>query len=376
MFEKTKALCETFMKLGVPGLDLVVYQDGKEVLRHTAGYQDLEKTIPMTGRERYHIYSCSKLITCTAALQLWEQGKYKLEDKLSDYIPEFAHMTVQTESGVKDAKNPILIKHLFTMTAGMDYAIAGNPDLQAYIAEHPDSPTVEAVKQMAKRPLRYEPGEGWLYSLAHDVLAALVEIWSGQKFEQYVQEHIFIPLGMKDSTFMLPIEDFDQLCVQYKRNTQTGQITRTQSNVYRLGPAYASGGAGCASTVEDYIKFCEALRTCKLLKPETLKMMTTAQLDERQFACYTKTERHSYGLGVHTPKPGGYRRDFGWGGAAGAYAVIEPECGVSIFYAQHMPGAANMSHRWRIADAVMADLFDRPMEAWEPVIDANYNLTY
>jgi len=375
MFEHTKKLIDTFIQMGVPGGDLVVYQDGKEVLRYITGHQDLEKTIPLTGKERYHIYSCSKLITCTAALQLWEQGKFSLEDKLSDFMPEFAEMTVVTPDGEKKAENPILIENLFEMTAGMDYALRF-PQMVEFLEKNPAAPTVETVKQLAKRPLRYEPGEGWLYSMAHDVLAALVEVWSGQNFEDYVQEHIFAPLGMENSTFLFPEERFGELCIQYKRNTETGQIRQTQENVYRFGPEYCSGGAGCVSTVEDYIKFCEGLRTGKLLKPETVKLMSTARLDEKQFSCYNKTAHHSYGLGVHTPKPGGYRTDFGWGGAAGAYTTIDLTCGVSLFYAQHMPGGPNMSDRWRITDAVMADLFGRPMEPWEPKIDWSYTLTY
>ena len=117
MFEKTKKFCDSFLEMGVPGFDLVVYKGGKCILRYMNGYSDLENKVKMQGNERYNIYSCSKVITCTAALQLWEKGLFSLDDKLSDYMPEFTEMMVRTEQGVKKAENPILIKHLFEMTA-------------------------------------------------------------------------------------------------------------------------------------------------------------------------------------------------------------------------------------------------------------------
>ena len=106
------------MTLGVPGVDLAVYKDGESILRYMNVYSDLENKVKMSGKERYNIYSCSKIITCTAALQLLEKGLYSLEDKLSDYMSEFEEMTVKTEDGIKKCEKPILIKHLFEMTAG------------------------------------------------------------------------------------------------------------------------------------------------------------------------------------------------------------------------------------------------------------------
>lgn len=374
MFEQTKALCRKFMDLGVPGVDIVVYQNGEQVLRFMDGYSDLEKKLPVKGNEQYHIYSCSKLITCVAALQLWEKGLFSLEDPLSKYIPEFAHMSVKTEDGIREAAKPILIKNLFTMTAGFTYNLV---PLREYAKQTGGvCDTVGAIRQLAKQPLAYEPGESWLYSLAHDVLAALVEVLSGQDFESYVQENIFRPLGMKDTTFLLQPEDPNRLATLYVYHPDTQETTVEDWNIFRPGTAYASGGAGCVSTVEDYIRFCEALREGEtLLKRETVAMMSTDQLEPHQFAAYNKTTWHSYGLGVHTPKKGGYRTDFGWGGAAGAYVAIDMEKGISLFYAQHIRASRNMSIRWQLMDAVLADLAGVPMEKL-PEASENYTLTY
>ncbi len=121
MFENLKKFCDSFLELGVPGFDLAVCKDGECILRYMNGYSDLENKVKINGTERYNIYSCSKVITCTAALQLWEKGLFSLEDKLSDYMPEFNEMTVMTDTGIKKAQNQILIKHLFEMTAGFSY---------------------------------------------------------------------------------------------------------------------------------------------------------------------------------------------------------------------------------------------------------------
>ena len=128
---------------------------------------------------------------------------FSLEDDLANYLPAFREMTVKTKDGIQKAKNPIKIHHLFEMTAGLNYD-RKTPALQAcYEATNGRCPTVEAVNEIAKTPLEFEPGTGWRYSLCHDVLAALVEVLSGQKFEIYVKEHIFDPLGMTDSDFLL-----------------------------------------------------------------------------------------------------------------------------------------------------------------------------
>ena len=205
MFEQTKMLCQHFLKVGIPGFDLIVYKDGECVLRHMGGYADPENKIPMQGKEKYHIYSCSKLFTCVAAMQLWEKGLFSLEDNLSDYLPAFKEMTVKTENGVRKAKNPIKIRHLFQMTSGMNYDMH-SPQLEEYYSIPGNNcPTVETVNMFAKNPLEFEPGEGWKYSLSHDVLGALVELVSGEKFENYVKAHIFDPLGMVHSDFMHPL---------------------------------------------------------------------------------------------------------------------------------------------------------------------------
>ena len=236
MFERAKALCASFLDLGIPGFDLAVYHHGTCVLRHMDGFSDREKRIPINGQERWYIYSCSKPITCTAALQLWEQGRFSLEDPLSRYLPEFGEMMV----GDRKAENPILIRHLFEMTAGFSYDVASASLTAFQKATNGRCPTRETMIHLAKEPLLFEPGTQWYYSLCHDVLAALVEVLSGQTFEQYVQEHIFHPLGMTRSTFLLPADEKESLARLYACDEAKGEITPCgQDNSYILGSEYA-----------------------------------------------------------------------------------------------------------------------------------------
>ncbi|MBQ7726333.1 MAG: beta-lactamase family protein, partial [Clostridia bacterium] len=336
MEERLKAFCDSLLEHGLPGFDLAAYQDGKCIFRYMNGYSDLEKKVKMSGNERYNIYSCSKVITCTAALQLWEKGLFSLEDRLADYMPEFEHMTVKTENGLEKAKHPILIKHLFEMTAGFSYDTASAQLLQCRKDTDGRCPTREVMRYLAKEPLVSEPGDHWVYSLCHDVLAALVEVISGMKFEEYVKQNIFDVLGMDRSTFMLPESEIDTVCPQYL--CENGKPNRIDNHIrgFKIGSEYASGGAGCISTVDDYIRFLEGLRTYRLLKPETLELMKTDRLTAHQKSAYGLASSHGYGLGVRCPNGNPEYTDFGWDGAACAFLAIDMENKLSLYFGAHV----------------------------------------
>lgn len=379
MFEKTKAFCDSFLELGVPGFDLAVYQDGKCILRYMNGYSDLENKVKMNGDERYNIYSCSKVITCVAAMQLWEKGLFSLEDKLSDYMPEFNDMTVRTEDGVKKAEHPILIRHLFEMTAGFSYHCRSPHIITAISETEGRCPTRETMKYLAKEPLLFEPGDRWEYSLCHDVLAAFVEVVSGEKFETYVKKNIFDVAGMSRSSFMLPEEELHTVAEQYR--FENGRAVNVGKNIatYKLGSEYASGGAGGISTVDDYIKFLEALRTHKLLKPETLNLMMTDRLTEWQKRTYWTQATHGYGLGVRCPKGDKQYTDFGWGGAACAYLAVDVENKISLYFGAHLlsspaQGLRSMLYRFIRAELIDQGEFDSLYKDLKEL--HNYNLTY
>ena len=357
MFENLKNFCDSFLDAGLPGFDIAIYRKGESLFRYMNGYSDLENRVKISGKERYNIYSCSKPITCTAALQLWEKSMFSLEDKLSDYMPEFSEMCLKTEFGIKKAENPILIKHLFEMTAGFSYNVASKSLLKCRTETDGKCQTREAMKYLANEPLLFEPGERWEYSLCHDVLAAFVEVISDKKFENYVKENICDVLDMKSTTFMLPENEIETISPQYR--FEDGKPVNVGKHIvgYKIGSEYASGGAGCISTVDDYMKFLEGLRTGKLIKPETLKHMTTDCLTERQKRTYWLNGTHGYGLGVKTPND--RTHDFGWGGAANAYLAVDLKNEISFYFGAHMLSSPTQGIRNKIYPFVYAELFDK-----------------
>ena len=373
MFEKTIKLCDSFLEHGVPGFDLAVYHDGACVLRHWNGYSDLENGVKMQGNERYNIYSCSKPITCTAALQLWEKGLFSLEDRLADYMPEFAEMTVKSDDGVRKAEKPILIRHLFEMTAGLSYALH-TPQLEKCRVETGGRcPTRETMKYLAKEPLLFEPGERWEYSLCHDALAALVEVISGEKFEVYVRKHIFDVLGMNDSTFLLPKSEAETITPQYR--FENGKPVNVGKWIveYQIGDEYASGGASCRATVDDYMKFLEGLRTGKLLTPDTLDLMSTDRLTDQQKSTYWMTDTNGYGLGVRCPMIGGDETEFGWGGAAGAYLAVDRQNALSIYLGMHLMGSPVQGLHGVLYRLIRAELTGRSCDAVLNELETKFN---
>ena len=360
MFEKLVKFLDELRENPVPGNDCIICRKGEVIFRHTAGFADKEKSQPLTGKERYQIFSCSKLVTCCAALQLWEQGKFQLDDELFCYLPEYENMKVKTPEGIVEAKNKITLRHLFTMTAGFNYNLSAPSLRRAVDATKGSCFTREVIRHLAEEPLGFEPGTRWEYSLAHDVLAAVVEELSGMEFNDYVTRNIFDVLGMGSCTFLLPVAEYDTLAPLYhevpagEKLCALNGIGYSVAQPFRLGPCYASGGAGCVATVEDFNKLLQALCSGeKILKRSTIDMMRTDELNDVQQSATWNGPYYSYGLGVRCPRRGvNVRTDFGWGGAGGAYFCIDPERELTVLYMQHVHASSAAPKRTRIIEFV------------------------
>lgn len=367
-FTAMKVFMNGLVKRGIPGNSIRIYHDGREVFGYSSGLSDIENGIPMRGDELMYIYSCSKVLTVTAALQLYERGLFLLDDPLYDIIPEYREMYIADPAGeTVRAENPITLRQLFTMTSGLTY----NTNTQAFrtAREKTDGKmdTQTVIRCLASDPLRFEPGSRWEYGLSHDVLAAVVEIVSGKKFRRYVQENIFDPLEMSSSTYDGEA-CFEKLAQQYAFvNSDETDIVKLQSGVSTahggyiknagkknslvFGSEYDSGGAGVITTVPDYAKFTHAL-ACggvgltgeRILSPGTIELLRTDQLNAEQLRCFSWNQHrgYGYGLGVRTmtdrAKSGsnGSVGEFGWGGAAGATVIVDPDNRLSAFYSHYM----------------------------------------
>lgn len=362
-FEYMKNFMDSLTEWIIPGNSVVIYKDGKKVFEYSSGYSDLEKKIKKTGEEQLYIYSCSKVATVTAALQLYEQGKFLLSDPLYEYLPEFKKMYVKDGDRIKAAENPITIRDLFTMTAGLSYATNTPAFEKARKLTDGKMDTRTVIKCLAEEPLLFEPGARWNYSLCHDVLAVLAEVVSGMGFSEYMKKHIFEPLDMNNSYYHAPndviispqyiyeIQDTKNIVELQQKEHTTGVVKRAYGNELVFGENYDSGGAGIITTVDDYAKFAAALANSgtglnnnRILSSATVKLMKTNQLNEaqRKTMNWRRLRGYGYRLGVRTlidkAESGSNSSigEIGWGGAAGATIIADTEEKVALFYAHHM----------------------------------------
>lgn len=355
-FQDVTAFLDDIASWLIPGADCIIYRDGKQVYRHQTGYADVETKTPIAPGMLFNMYSATKLSTCTAVMQLLERGKFLLSDPVAAYLPEFSDMAVACKIEGKEeivrAKRPVTVGHLLSMTAGLDYEL-DTPEVQAVRERSGGAcPTREVVKAIAKRPLSFEPGTHWQYSLCHDVLGALVEEVSGQRFGAYLREHIFEPAGMYHTGFERNAEIEASMASQYEYDEAAKCYKNVgKSNRYRLGSEYESGGAGLISCADDYVLLVNALCNGgvaatgeRILSRAAIDLMRTNQLDAvaLQDFDWPHLVGYGYGLGVRTmidkAKSGslGPVGEFGWDGAAGVYMLIDPENRLAVFYMQHM----------------------------------------
>ena len=350
-FAKLDAFMKEMPARGVPGCELAVTVDGKTVYRSCVGYADAEKTRPTSENDLYWIFSATKVITCIAAMRLIEEGRMSLTDPVSRYIPEYANLTIlQKDKTVVPAQNVMTVEHLFTMTGGMTY----NLKTDAVVQLPENASTLEVVRAMAKEPLRFEPGTHYQYSLCHDVLAAVVEVVSGMRFSEYLEQIIFRPLGLRDIGFRPNDEQKSRFSAAYTFRPGVEQaILRETKNPYALTSEYDSGGAGLFSSVNEYIKIISVI-ACggttedgyTLLEPETIRMMQKNLLCDDALDDFVTHRLFGYGWGlcgrVHIKpvsslslSPVG---EFGWDGAANAFVMIDPENRVALYYGCHIHG--------------------------------------
>jgi CubicO group peptidase (beta-lactamase class C family) len=281
--------------------------------------------------------------------RLLEQGKLKLEDRVSDYLPEYAHLEIADGEGKRrDAVKPLLLEHLITMCGGLTYDI-----FHPLIAGAKDRTTRGIVKAIAGMPLVDEPGDTYLYSLCHDVLAAVMEQVTGTRYAELLKKEIIEPLGMSSTCFHPEDELKKRFAPQLEwQGRKKGAVPCGEDNKFCFSPDYDSGGAGLCSTLEDYILLPEALANgglgrdgYPLLKPETIEAMRTDRIHGSRRIGFDlrwgRLHSYGYGLGVRTRidgEDGGKSPvgEFGWDGAAGAYCLIDPQNHISAFYVQHV----------------------------------------
>jgi CubicO group peptidase (beta-lactamase class C family) len=360
------------------GASALVWQGGRERYFGAAGFADREAKRPMTRDAMVQFWSMTKPVTGVAMMQLWEQGKFGLDDPVSRYLPEFTEMRVYAGKDAggqpvyRPAARPITIRDLLRHTAGLSYGMREGPADDAYRAAKPldlgnDLPTMG--RKLAALPLVFDPGAEWSYSTAVDVQAELVEKVSGQPYEAYVKAHILDPLKMKDTAWTQPAERFARLAATYNKGAD-GKLARVpdaETRRMNFEPRRLTmGGAGLAGTADDYMRFARmllgdgSLDGVRILKPSTVKLMATDQLDPRMKARFFLPAKGSVGFGfdvaVRTAQPQtpqenrGAVGEFFWDGAATTLFWVDPANDMAVvFLTQRTPFDATLHHDIREA---------------------------
>lgn len=333
---------------GVPGSELSISYKGETVYRKAVGYADKDMKRPLSKNDISWIFSCSKVITCLAAMRLIEDGRISLDDPVSKYIPEYADVKIfdQNTGCFRNPSAVMTVKHLFTMQGGLNYDI-NSEFIKASSAEGKTS-TLDILKAIAKIPLEFEPGSHYKYSLCHDVLAGVVEVASSMRFSDYLKKYFFDPLDIKDMGFRPDKEQKSRFCDQFRYSNGTGISEYCGlSNPYILSDEYESGGAGLFSTVDDYMKIITVIANggktkdgYSLLRPETIELLTVNRLEGNILNDFATSRLYGYGWGlcgrVHMNPTISCSMssvgEFGWDGAAGAFSMIDTKRNVAFYF--------------------------------------------
>lgn len=349
---KMTAYLDSLLEVGIPSVDCIVYQDHKQIYRHMNGTVDGAKTKKVQANQRYLMFSMTKVQTMTAIMQLVEQGRLSLEDEVGKYLPAYRRLMVEKDGGVEELKTPMKIWHLLSMQSGLDYDL-NRPGIQRVLKEKGQQATTrEIVDAMVETPLKFVPGTHFLYSLSHDVAAAVLEVVTGMRFGEYLKKNLWEPLEMQDTFFAKPQNDgLERLAQQYIAN-EKGIVPMEQTCNYQLSESYESGGAGLVSCTEDYAKLADAL-SCggesangvRILKAETVELIKKNLLCEdaiRDIEVSMGRKGYGYGCGMQvlmkpemigSAAPAGI---FGWDGAAGSCIQMDTVSKTSIVYVQHV----------------------------------------
>jgi outer membrane protein assembly factor BamB len=359
-FHEAESLVERAVESGkVAGASHWVTRRGEVIHSFSAGVRDIETGEPLQDDTVVRIYSMTKPITSVAAMTLFEQGKFQLDDPIAKFIPAFSQSTVW-DSRAKMAiapKRPITVRDVFRHTTGYAYGGNGNEELERRYREAgleyrdpagmlpPDMSIRDAADRLATIPAHHHPGERFTYGFSSDLLGRLIEVWSGKSLDQYLEEAILGPLKMNDTAFQVrPDAKARFASCHTKADGRLSILDKSTNSQFATGFKFLSGGGGLVSTSKDYAKFCEMLVSggkrgeVQILKPDTLQLMYTDQLED-----VPGDFRFGLGFAINDIEVGeGEQRrqvqEYSWGGYASTDFRLVPELNLfQIFIRQHIP---------------------------------------
>jgi len=354
------------------GAVAAVLKDGQEVHRKTWGMKSRETGEPMDDTTLFRIYSNTKPITSVAAMTLYEQNRFELDDPLERYLPELADLQVLQKDATSVTETEALaskptVRQLMSHSAGFSYGIFQESLVDTLYLQravlNPAHTLEDMVATLGEIPLAHQPGTRFQYSVSTDILARLIEVWSGKSFRDYLYHALFEPLGMVDTDFHVPPDKVRRFAgvyapVDVMDPLKPGLIPADDSLMggYLEPRRFESGGGGLVSSVDDYLRFMQMLMAdglvpgadgVRLLRPETLELMRSNQLPEGK-----KIELPGwvmqdtvFGLGFaikQSPASGEPEQAIGeyhWGGLAGTHTWLAPNAGIAgLIFTQRLPG--------------------------------------
>ena len=359
----------------IAGCVTLIARRGELAHLSAIGMLDRERNQPMAEDAIFRIYSMSKPITSVALMQLHERGMFQLSDPVSRFIPQWRDLQVLTGGEYPDytttaPDRPMTIRDLLSHQSGLTYGFMGGP-LEAGYFEHQvyragtmrGRDLQSMIDRLADLPLKFSPGDYWNYGISTEVCGYLVQTISGQRFDEYLQEHIFDPLGMPDTGFHVPAEKHHRLAANHELGPD--QQLR-QSDIFGVGefleePTFLSGGGGLVSTAQDYWRFCQMMLNggqldgARILGPKTIELMTmnhlpnNDELTARALGIWGDTANEGLGFGLgfavlmNLPRTQnvGSVGEYYWSGTASTVFWIDPaEELIAIFMLQFMPSDA------------------------------------
>jgi CubicO group peptidase (beta-lactamase class C family) len=332
------------------GISTLIIKNGVQVQLENFGYSDIENQKPIEDNTIYRMFSMTKPITAAALMTLYDEGKFKLDDRVADYIPEFEGLKVFNNDGSNYAEleGDLTIRHLLTHTSGISYGWGRNHVDSLYRANDVgswDQTLGEMMKKLAKMPLNFQPGTNYEYGLSIDVAGYLIEVLSGETLDKFFEARIFDPLKMPDTRFHVPEGKYERFSEVYSRD-ERGALVKPGGDFedrFTKPAVTFSGGGGLVGTIGDYARFCMMLRNggeldgVRILEESSVQLIMSNQMPEiAQNVKFGKGMGYGLGGSVNLETD-----EYSWGGAAGTKFWINPtEDLIIVTCIQLMPGDA------------------------------------
>jgi len=345
-------------------IQTAIVKNGKLIHFNSYGSSDISENNALKSDDIFRIASMTKPIVSLALMKLYEEGKFKLNDPVYKYIPEFKNLTVKKRKKTKPVKNHVKVIDLLRHSAGLNFK--GPEDYRKVINMNLE----EYTKDAAKTPLKFEPGTTWWYSSSTDICGYLIEVFSGQKLDVFLKKNIFDPLKMDDTSFELPKNKIDRLTTLYVvgENKELVSFDNKSNSPFKDKVILLNGSGGLLSTTEDYLKFSVMLLNNgfsngeQIIKKSTLDLMKEDHSLGLKYKKLVFGKKKGFGLGFEVVKEDetkfGSKGTFGWGGMFGTYFRVDPkENMVYIYMTQSFE-----TYKLKLADKFRGLVYDSIIE--------------